>query len=122
MMVVEKLSKLAQFIPLQSSYSAMQIGHNFMQNIFRLHRLPKTIISDHDVKFTSSFSKNIFEGLGTQLNISIAYHPQMDRQIEPVNHVVEDMPRSYVMQQPSKWEDHLHLVEYAYNNDYHTSL
>eukprot|EP00253_Pinus_taeda_P006077 PITA_06077 len=62
------------------------------------------------------------KGLGNQLNFSIAYHPQTDGQTERVNQVVEDMLRSYVMQQPSRWEEYLHLVEFAYNNGYHASL
>eukprot|EP00253_Pinus_taeda_P027707 PITA_27707 len=122
MVVVDKLSKSAHFIPVQSTYRAAQIANIFMQNIFRLHGLPKTIVSDCDVKFTSTFWKTLFEGLGTQLNFSTAYHPQTDGQTEPVNQVVGDMLRSYVMQQPNRWEEYLHLVEFAYNNGYHASL
>eukprot|EP00253_Pinus_taeda_P019019 PITA_19019 len=119
--VVDKLSKAAHFIPVQSTYRATQIAHIFMQNIFRLHGLPKNIISDRDVKFTSTFWKTLFAELGTQLNFSTAYHPQTDGQTERVNQMIEDMLRAYVMQQPTKWEDYLHLVEFAYNNGYHTS-
>eukprot|EP00253_Pinus_taeda_P005547 PITA_05547 len=119
--VVDKLSKAAHFIPVQSTYKVAQIAHIFMQNVFKLHGLPKTIISDHDVKFTSAFWKTLFFELGTQLNFSIAYHPQTDGQTEQVNQMVEDMLRAYVMQQPTRWEDYLHLVEFAYNNGYHTS-
>ena len=122
MVVVDKLSKLAHFIPMQSTYRVVQIAHVFMQNIFKLHGLPNTIISDHVVKFTSVFWKTLFEELGTQLNFSMAYHPQTDGQTKRVNHVVEDMLRAYVMQKPTKWEDYLHLVEFAYNNRYNTSL
>eukprot|EP00253_Pinus_taeda_P031491 PITA_31491 len=68
-----------------------------------------------------TFWKTLFAELGTQLNFSIAYHPQTDGQTERVNHMVEDMLRAYVMQQPTRWEDYLHLVEFAYNNGYHTS-
>eukprot|EP00253_Pinus_taeda_P012142 PITA_12142 len=118
--VVDKLSKAAHFIPVQSTYKAMQIAHIFKQNVFRLHGLPKTIVSDRDVKFTSAFWKTLFAELGTQLNFSTAYHPQTDGQIERVNQMVEDMLRAYVMQQPTKWEDYLYLVEFAYNNGYHT--
>eukprot|EP00253_Pinus_taeda_P017231 PITA_17231 len=118
--VVDKLSKAAHFIPVQSTYKAAQIAHIFMQNVFRLHGLPKTIVSDRDVKFTSAFWKTLFAELGTQLNFSTAYHPQTDGQTERVNQMVEDMLRAYVMQQPTKWEDYLHLVEFAYNNGYHT--
>eukprot|EP00253_Pinus_taeda_P010363 PITA_10363 len=119
--VVDKLSKAAHFIPVQSTYRAAQIAHIFMQNIFRLHGLPKSIISDRDVKFTSAFWKTLFAELGTQLSFSTAYHPQTDGQTERVNQMVEDMLRAYVMQQPTRWEDYLHLVEFAYNNGYHTS-
>eukprot|EP00253_Pinus_taeda_P015903 PITA_15903 len=119
--VVDKLSKAAHFIPVQSTYRAAQIAHIFMQNIFRLHGLPKNIISDRDVKFTSAFWKTLFVELGTQLSFSTAYHPQTDGQTERVNQMVEDMLRAYVMQQPTRWEDYLHLVEFAYNNGYHTS-
>eukprot|EP00253_Pinus_taeda_P032776 PITA_32776 len=122
MVVVDKLSKSSNFIPVQSTYRAAQIANVFMQNISKLHRLPKTIISNCDVKFTSVFWRTLFEGLGTQLNFSTAYHPQTDGQTERVNQVVEDMLRSYVMQQPTRWEEYLHLVEFAYNNGYHASL
>jgi len=122
MVVVDKLRKSAHFVPVQSTYKAIQITNIFMQNIFRLHGLPKCIISDRDVKFTSAFWKALFKGLGTQLNFSTTYHPQTNGQTERVKQVVEDMLQTYVMQQPSKWEDYLHLVEFAYNNGYHTSL
>eukprot|EP00253_Pinus_taeda_P006607 PITA_06607 len=122
MVVVDKLSKSAHFIPVQSTYRAAQIANIFMQNIFKLHGLPKVIISDRDVKFTSAFWRTLFEGLGTQLSFSTAYHPQTDGQTERVNQVLEDMLRSYVMQQPTRWEEYLHLVEFPYNNGYHSSL
>jgi len=122
MVVVDKLSKAAHFIPVQSTYRAVQIAHIFMQNVFRLHGLPKTIISDRDVKFTSAFWRALFAELGTQLNFSTAYHPQTDGQTERVNQMVEDMLRACVMQKPTQWEDYLHLVEFTYNNGYHTSI
>ena len=85
MVVVDKLSKAVHFIPVQSTYKAVQIAHLFMQNIFRLHGFPKVIISDRDVKFTSTFWRTLFAELGTQLNFSTAYHPQTDGQTERVN-------------------------------------
>eukprot|EP00253_Pinus_taeda_P019762 PITA_19762 len=122
MVVVDKLSESAHFIIVQSTYRAVQIANIFMQNIFKLHEIPKMIISNQDVKFTSAFLKSLFEGLGTQLHFSTTYHPQTDGHTERVDKVVEDMLRMYVMQQPAKWEDYLHLVEFAYNNEYHASL
>jgi len=82
MVVVDKLSKAAHFIPVQSTYRAIQIAHIFMQNVFKLHGLWRTIILDCDVKFTSAFWKTLFAELGMQLNFSTAYHPQTDGQTE----------------------------------------
>lgn len=80
MVVVDKLSKSTHFIPVQSTYRVVHIVHIFMQNIFRLHGLPKTIISDRDVKLTSVFWKTLFVELGTQLNFSTTYTlRRMDR-------------------------------------------
>lgn len=119
MVVVDRLSKSAHFIPVQSTYKTVQIVDLFMREIFRLHGIPKTVISDRDAKFTSAA---LFTGQGTQVNFSIAYHPQTDGQTERVNQVLEDMLRMYVMQQPIRWEEYLHLVEFAYNNEYQESL
>jgi hypothetical protein len=83
-----------------------------------LHGVTKTNVSDRDSKFSSNFWKGLFKGFGTNLNFSIAYHPETDRQTERVNRVIEDMLRMYVMDKPSKQEDYLHLVEFAYNNGY----
>ena len=64
----------------------------------------------------------MFKGLYTQLNFSTAYHPQTDGQTERTNQVLEDMLQMYVMDKPGKWEEYLHLVEFAYNNGYQASL
>ena len=59
-----------------------------MKEIFKLHGLPKAIVSDRDVKFTSNFWKGLFADLCTKLNFSTAYHPQIDGKIERVNQVL----------------------------------
>ena len=93
-----------------------------MNDIFRLHGLPKAIVSDGDPKFTSNFWKGMFADLATKLNFSTAYYPQNDGQTERVNQVLEDMLRMYVMEKPTKWEDYLHLVEFSYNNGQYEAL
>jgi len=64
MVVVDKLRKSSHFIHVQSTYTKVQITNIFMQNIFKLHGIPKMIIFDWDIKFTSTFWKALFEGLG----------------------------------------------------------
>lgn len=66
--------------------------------------VPKKIISDRDSRFTSRFWTCMQTALGTQLNLSTAYHPKTDGQTERVNQVLEDMLRMYVMDQQSHWE------------------
>ena len=122
MVVVDKLTKAAHFVPVKSTHKAVDIAKIYMKEIARLHGIPKAIVSERDSKFTSNFWKGLFKEFETSLNLSIAYHPQTDGQIERVNQVIEDMLRMYVMDQPSRWESYLYLVEFAYNNGYHASL
>ena len=122
MVVVDKLTKAAHFIPVKSTYETGDIAKIFMKEIFKLHGLPKAIVSDRDFKFTSNIWKGLFADLGTNLKFSTTYHPQMDGQIERVNQVLEDMLRMYVMEKPTKWEYYLNLVEFAYNNGQQASL
>ena len=93
MVIVEKLIKSAHFIMIKSTYKAVNIADIFMKEIFRLHDVPKVIISNRDVKFAWNFWKALFKGLGTQLNFSTAYHPQTDKKMKRVNYVLEYMPR-----------------------------
>jgi hypothetical protein len=118
MVVVDKLTKDAHFIPLKTTHKATDVADIFMKEVARLHEISKTIVSDRDPKFTSNFWK----GFRTNLNFSTAYHPESDGQTERVNRVIEDILRMYVMEKPSKWEDYRHLVEFAYNNGYQASL
>ena len=80
MVVVGKLKKETHFIPLKSTHKDDDIAKIFMKDIFKLHGLPKAIVSDRDVKFTSNFWKGLFAYLGTKLNFNTAYHPQTDGQ------------------------------------------
>ena len=91
MVVVDRLTKAAQFIPVKSTHKTDGIAKIFMKEIFKLHGLPKEIVSDRDVKFTSNFWKGLFADLGTKLNFSSAYHPQTDGKTERVNQVLEDI-------------------------------
>jgi hypothetical protein len=79
-------------------------------------------VFDKDSKFTSNFWKGLFKGFRAILNFSTTYHPELDGQTERVNQVIKDMLSMYVMDKLSKWEDYLHLVEFAYNNVYQASL
>ena len=102
MVVINKLSKSAHFILVKSTFKAINIVEIFMKEIFRLHGIPKMVISDRDVKFTSTFWKELFVGINTNLSCSTSYHPQTDGQTERTNQIIEDMLQMYVRTKPSK--------------------
>jgi hypothetical protein len=75
MVVVDKLTKAAHFVPVKTTHTTTNIAEIFMKEIARLHGIPRTIVSDRDMKFTSNFWKGLFKGFGTNLNFSTTYHP-----------------------------------------------
>ena len=83
--------------------------------------MPQSIVFDRDSKFTSNFWKATFESIGTQLKMSIAFHPQIDGETERVNRVLEDMLRMYINEKQTDWFEYLPLVEFAYNSSWHAS-
>jgi len=85
MLVMEKLNKSGHFIPVQSTYKTVQIANTFMKENSQLHGIPRVVISNRDVKFTYAFSKDFFEGLGTQILFIALYHHQIDGQTKRVN-------------------------------------
>ncbi|GKD47170.1 putative reverse transcriptase domain-containing protein [Tanacetum coccineum] len=78
--------------------------------------------SDRDSRFTSRFQRLLQKALGIQLDMSIAYHPQTDGQSERTIQTLEDMLRACVIDLGGSWDTHLPLVEFSYNNSYHTSI
>jgi hypothetical protein len=105
MVVVENLTKVAHFIPLNLTHKEINIVDIYMREIIRLYGIPKTIVTGRDPKFTSNFWKGLFKGFGTNMNFSMAYHPESDERTKRSNQVIEDMLRVYVMDKPSKWKD-----------------
>ncbi|GKC55562.1 putative reverse transcriptase domain-containing protein [Tanacetum coccineum] len=90
--------------------------------IISRHRVLISIISDRDSHFTSIFWQSMQSALGTQIDMSTAYHPETDRQSERTIQTLKDMLRSYVIDFGKGRERHLQLVEFSYNNSYHTSI
>ena len=92
--VVDRLTKFAHFFAISSDYSASQVPELFFREVFRLRGLPKTIVSDHDNKFTGAFWQELFRLVGTELATSTSYYPQSDGQIGIVNKWIEEYLRN----------------------------
>jgi hypothetical protein len=92
--IVDRLTKVAHFIPVKATYLGAQLAELYMARIVCLHGVPKMIVSDRGTHFTSRFWKRLHESMDTKLNFSLAYHPQTDGQMERTNQVLEDMLRA----------------------------
>jgi hypothetical protein len=121
MIVVDKLSKRCHLVPSRSTHAAPDTARRFFDEIVRLHGLPKVIVSDRDVKFTSSFWRTLLGRFKTRLALSTAYHPQTDGQSERMVRTVKEMLRSVINHKQNDWVEHLTAVEFADNNSVHPS-
>ncbi|GJJ71552.1 hypothetical protein EMPS_03902 [Entomortierella parvispora] len=113
---VDKLTKLAHFVPSTTSATAIDVAHQFFDNIFKLHGLPTSIISDRDTRFTSRFWQELHKLLDVKLALSTAYHPQTEGQTEVTNKTLKTMLRAFVDNKQSNWDQLLPSLEFAYNN------
>ena len=118
---VDRLTKQAHFIADKTTTTASAFSENFINHIFRLHGLPKDIVSDRGSLFMSRFWKNTCEKLGIKLNYSTSFHPQTDGQTERVNQTLEQYLRCFVNYNQDNWVKLLPLAEFAYNNSVNAS-
>lgn len=118
---VDKLSKMVHFVPTYTTNDAPEVARHFMDSIFRLHGIPKVIISDRDAKFTSRFWKTIMKAMGIKLAMSTAFHPESDGQTERANRTLEDYLRAFVGYKQNDWEQYLSMAEFVCNNSRNAS-
>ena len=111
-----RLTKMLHFVPCAKTVTAPELAQLFIQHVFRTHGLPASIVSDRDPRFTSHFWKTVFTLLGTQLNMSTAFHPQTDGQSERAFSTLQQMLRAVVNPRQNDWSEYLPLLEFAYNN------
>uniref|UniRef100_A0A803JWE8 Gypsy retrotransposon integrase-like protein 1 n=1 Tax=Xenopus tropicalis TaxID=8364 RepID=A0A803JWE8_XENTR len=122
MVVVDGLTKMAHFIPLSGLPSAATTAEVFIREIFRLHGLPKVVISDRGSQFTSRFWRSLCQGsLGIQTCFSTAFHPQTNRQTERTNQTLEQYLHCFVTSLQNDWVTFLPTAEFAYNNSVHST-
>ncbi|GJZ03293.1 putative reverse transcriptase domain-containing protein [Tanacetum coccineum] len=120
--IVDCLTKSVHFIPTRETDSMETLTRLYIKEIVSQHSMPISIISDRDSHFTSRFWQSLQSALGTQLDMSTAYHPETDGQSERTIQTLEYMLRACVIDFGKGWERHLPLVEFSYNNSYHAII
>ncbi|WVZ88949.1 hypothetical protein U9M48_035416 [Paspalum notatum var. saurae] len=120
--VVDRLTKVAHFILVKTTYSGVKLAKLYMSRIVCLHGVPKKIVSDRGTQFTFHFWKRLYESMDTKLNFSSTYHPQTDGQTERTNQILEDMLRACALQYSTSWDKSLPYAEFSYNNSYQASI
>ncbi|GJY04366.1 putative reverse transcriptase domain-containing protein [Tanacetum coccineum] len=120
--IVDRRTKSAYFLPMKEIDSMGKLMRQYLKEVVSRHGVPVLIISDRDNRFTSHFWQSLQKALGTQLDMSTAYHPHMDGQSKRNIQTLKDMMRACVIDFRKGWDRHIPLVEFSYNNSYHTSI
>ena len=94
----------------------------YIKEIVRLHGVPISIIPYRVAQFNANFWKSFQKSLGTQVNLSTAFHARIDSPAEGTIQTLEDMLQACILDFKGSWDDHLPLIEFAYNNIYHSSI
>lgn len=114
--VVDRLTKMAYFIPCKKTLSSEDTTRFFLDN-----GLPYDIVSDRGTQFVSKFRRSLFEILKVDMKLSLAFYPQTDDQMEQVNQVLEQYLCCIINYQQDDWTEYLTLVEFVHNNTLHAS-
>ena len=120
--IVHRLTKSAYFIPININFPVSKLVEIYISVIVKLHGVPLCIVSDRDPRFTSDFWESLQEALGSKLRLSSAYHPQTDGQTERMIQSLEYLLRACVLEKGCSWDTYLPLIEFTYNNSYHSSI
>ena len=116
LVVVDRLTKMALFIPTHSNDDAPRLARHFLEHVFSKHGTPSDIVSDRGKHFVSRFWASLCTLLGIQSNLSTAYHPETDRQTKHTNQILEQYLRMYINYEQDDWATLLPYAKFTYNN------
>ncbi|KAH0611537.1 uncharacterized protein H6S33_010802 [Morchella sextelata] len=116
LVVVDRLTKMRHFIPTTKEADSKEVARLYIDNVWKLHGLPETMVSDRGTQFVAEFWRSLCDRLEISPKFSTAFHPQTDGQTERINAVMEQYLRSYVSYQQDDWVRWLPMAEFATNN------
>ena len=121
LVVVDWLTKMVYFVPTMEKTLAEELARLFRDNVWKLHGLPESTISDKGPQFMAGLIRELNEMLGIKSKLSMAFHPQTDGQTERVNQELEQYLRMFIDHWQKQWLEWLGIAEFAYNNKAHSS-
>ncbi|KAJ3558320.1 hypothetical protein NP233_g11530 [Leucocoprinus birnbaumii] len=114
--IIDRLTGMIHLVPSRLNYNARQVAELIFREVYRLHGLPKSIISDRDTLFTSTFWQHLNKLIGIKLHMSSAYHPESDGSTERANRTVVQMLRQCIAPDQKNWVTKLPAIEFAINS------
>jgi len=121
LVVCDRLSKMMHFVVTTEGTLAKGLARLFRDNMWKLHGLPESVISDRGPQFAAELTKELNRMLGIETRLSTAFHPQTDRQTEQMNQELEQYLRFFIDYRQKDWPEWLALAEFAVNNKVHTT-
>lgn len=122
LVVVDRATKRAHFIPTKKTLSAADTAQLFLDNIFKHHGIPNNIVSDRDVRFTAGFWQALHNKLGTSLFFSTTNHPQTDGQSERTIRSLQQLVRGFCLTDIINWDLLTYGLEFSYNSTVHSTI
>jgi len=121
MTIVDSVSKRVHFVLMHTTVTVEGAARLFLHHVWKLHGLPKRVVSDHGPQFVASFNKELYRLLGIRLSSSTAWYPQMDGQTERINQELDQFLRLFVNKRQDDWYDLLPIAEFQHNNHVHST-
>ena len=119
LVVCDRFSKMSHFVATTKKTMVEGLARLFRDNVWKLHRLLESVISDREPQFAVGMTKELNKMLGIETKLSTAYHPETDRQTERTNQELEQYLRMYVNHRQNNWAEWLAMAEFAFNNKVH---
>ena len=119
LVVCDRLSKITHFVATTEGTSVEGLARLFQDNMWKLHGLPKSVVSDRGPQFAVELTKELNRMLGIEMRLSMVFHPQTDRQTEWMNQELEQYLRLFMKHRQKDWLEWLASAEFAINNKAH---
>jgi len=121
LVVVDRLTKIVHFIPTTEKTSVEGLARLFRDNMWKLYRLPESIISDRGPQFIAGIMQELNRMLEIKSKLLIVFYPQTNGQTEKVNQELKQYLRMFINHRQEQWLDWLETAKFAYNNKVHSS-